>query len=181
VRGDKDYESAKFCIILSQTFHRISSDPDSPRIFLQDSIDKHDCWKNIEFWEGIIKYSINEEIYKQKNFNCESSEERQIRIKTTAFSQLLHFTFNMISFGIVKEKVRDTINKICRLFKIPEELSVQILNHVEECSSALEKHIKNEIIDDNIGNLLNNHNDLKLVFMIFLILFFMCKLNSFTF
>lgn len=77
----------------------------------------------------------------------------------------------MISFGIVKEKVRDTINKICRLFKIPEELSVQILNHVEECSSALEKHVKSEIIDDNIGNLLNNHNDLKLVFFFVFLVF----------
>ena len=136
MRGDKDYESAKFCIILSQTFHRISSDPDSPRIFLQDSIDKHDCWKNVEFWEGIIKYSINEEIYKQKNFNSESLEERQNRIKTTAFSQLLHFTFNMVSFGILKEKVIDTINRVCRLFKIPEELSQQILNYVDECSNS---------------------------------------------
>jgi len=80
----------------------------------------------------------------------------------------------MISFGIVKEKVRDTINKICRLFKIPEELSVQILNHVEECSKALVNHVNNEIIDDNIGNLLNNHNDLifvNIIYLIHLILF----------
>jgi len=74
----------------------------------------------------------------------------------------------MISFGIIKEKVKDTINKVCRLFIVPDELSNQILTHVEECSSALEKHIKNEIIDDNIGNLLNNHNDLKMVINLFM-------------
>ena len=51
----------------------------------------------------------------------------------------------MISFGILKEKVRDTIHKICRLFKIPEDMSTQILNHVEECSSTIEKKVKNEM------------------------------------
>lgn len=73
----------------------------------------------------------------------------------------------MISFGIVKEKVKDTINKICRLFKIPDDLSFQILNHVEECSTAIVKEVKSEIVDENIGNLLHNHNDLKLVIFIF--------------
>lgn len=125
----------------------------------------------MEFWEGIIKHSINEEVYKQKNFNSETIEERQTRIKTTAFSQLLHFTFNMTSFGILKEKVINTIDRICRKFKITEEFSQQILNHVDECCKNTEKKIKNEIIDDNNGNLLNNHNDLQMV-KIFLIFFF---------
>ncbi len=89
----------------------------------------------------------------------------------------------MISFGILKEKVRETINKICKLFKIPEDLSIQILNHVEECSISLVKHVKDEIIDDNIGNLLNNHNDLKLVnklifvFIIIIIISYLYSLN----
>jgi hypothetical protein len=69
----------------------------------------------------------------------------------------------MSSFGILKEKVLDTANRICRLFKLTEDLSQQILFHVDECSKANEKKVKNEIIDENIGSLLNNHNDLKMV------------------
>ena len=69
----------------------------------------------------------------------------------------------MSSFGILKEKVIDTSNRICKLFKLTEELSQQILFHIDECSKANEKKVKNEIIDENIGSLLNNHNDLKMV------------------
>ena len=52
---DKDFESTRFFMLLSQTFYKTASEPNKPRIFLQTAIEKHDIWKNMEFWEEIIK------------------------------------------------------------------------------------------------------------------------------
>lgn len=151
---ERDYESAKFCMILSQTFYRVSSDPNKPRIFLQQAIEGHEIWKQTEFWEGIIKYSIHEEVNHQKNYNIynqESPDDKQIRIQSIAFGQLLSFTFNMLSFEIPKERVRDTINSFCKSFKIPEEQSSQILKSVDEYTSTIDEQVKMDIIDDNLS------------------------------
>lgn len=69
----------------------------------------------------------------------------------------------MISFGILKEKVFETINKICKLFKTSEDYTQLIKTNVDEFTKSNEKKVKNEIIDENIGSLLNNHNDLQMV------------------
>ena len=53
----KDFEAAKYCMILSQTFFKKSTDPSNQNIFLQNTIENHDIWKNMEFWEQIIKCS----------------------------------------------------------------------------------------------------------------------------
>jgi hypothetical protein len=151
---EKDYESAKFCMILSQTFYRVSTDPNNLRIFLQAAIETHEIWKQTEFWEGIIKYSIHEEVYHQKNYNNytqESPDDKQLRIQSIAFGQLLSFTFNMLSFEIPKEKVRETINSFCKSFKIGEELSSQIIKSVDEYSSSFDQQVKMDIIDDNLS------------------------------
>src|SRR4051794_33012757 len=80
---EKDYESAKFCMIISQTFYKIHTDPNKPRIFLQEAIELHDIWKLTEFWEGIIKYSINEEIHNSRayhTYHSESADDKQMRV-----------------------------------------------------------------------------------------------------
>jgi len=52
---DKDYESAKACMILSQTFYRVSTELSTPRLFLQIAIESHIIWKDMEIWEWILK------------------------------------------------------------------------------------------------------------------------------
>lgn len=48
----KDYESARYCIILSQTYHYLSDD--CKKISLQQKIEKHDLLKTVDFWENFI-------------------------------------------------------------------------------------------------------------------------------
>lgn len=68
----------------------------------------------------------------------------------------------MVSFGIMKEKVINTINRICKMFKIPDDLSEQIMDYVYECSKNIEKKINKEIIDENSG-IFNNNNESHMV------------------
>jgi hypothetical protein len=151
---EKDFESAKFCMILSQTFYKISIDPHKPRIFLQEAIEGHEIWKQTEFWEGIIKYSINEEIHNQRAYyayGSESTEDKQMRIQSIGFGQLLSFSFNMLSFEISKEKVKETIYNFCKVYKIPEEMTGQIIKSIDEYTSTIDQQVKMDIIDDNLS------------------------------
>lgn len=167
---EKDFESAKFCMILSQTFYRVSNDPNKPRVFLQEAIESHDIWKQTEFWEGIIKYSIHEEVHNQRAYNAynqESADDKQLRIQSIAFGQLLSFAFNMLSFEIPREKVRDTINNFCKIFKIQEEMATQILKSVEDYTTSMDQQVKMDIIDDNLSVISDNLNDKNIVIFYF--------------
>jgi hypothetical protein len=162
---EKDFETTKFCMILSQTFYKANS-TGSPRVFLQQAIEGHEIWKRIDFWEGIIKYSIHEEVHYKKNHNFdyqESATDKQIRIQSIAFGQLLSFTFNMLSFEIPKERVRESINSFCGLYKIPEELSTQILKSVDEYTTTMDQQVKIDIIEDNLSVISSDINDKNLV------------------
>lgn len=60
----KDYEIIKTCMILSTTFYKKLDD----KILLQKEIMKNEIWKNPNFWEEIIDYSIKEEINNSKGY-----------------------------------------------------------------------------------------------------------------
>ena len=55
---DKDYDSAKNCMTISQALYKTASEPNKPRMFLQASIDKHQMWKKTEFWEDFLKCKL---------------------------------------------------------------------------------------------------------------------------
>ncbi len=52
---EKDFDSAKNCMTISQTLYKTASEPNKPRKFLQSLIDKHPMWTKIEFWEDFVK------------------------------------------------------------------------------------------------------------------------------
>jgi hypothetical protein len=165
---EKDYECAKFCMIISQTFYKVSSDPNKPRVFLQEAIDNHEIWKQTEFWEGIIRYSINEEIHNQRalhTYHSESPDDKQMRIQSVAFGQLLSFSFNMLSFLIPKEKVRETINNFCKIYKIQEDMAAQILKSVDDYTDSMDQQLKLDIIDDNLSSLSDEIGDKNIIYV----------------
>jgi hypothetical protein len=163
---EKDFEAAKFCMIISQTFYKVSNDPNKPRIFLQETIDSHDIWKHTDFWDGIIKFAVNEEIYNQRahhTYVSESADDKQTRIQSVAFGQLVTYTYNMLSFDISKEKAKETINNFCKIYKLPEELEIQILRSVDDYTPTTDEQIKNEIINDNLSTICNETNNKPIV------------------
>ena len=55
---EKDFDSTRFCMLLSQTFYKTATEPNKPRIFLQTAIEVHDIWKNVDYWEELIRCKI---------------------------------------------------------------------------------------------------------------------------
>jgi hypothetical protein len=163
---EKDFEGTKFCMIISQTFYKVSADMNKPRIFLQEAIDSHEIWKQTDFWEGIIKFAMNEQIHNQHVYHTyisESANDKQTRIQSVAFGQLVIYTYNMLSFYISKEKVKETINIFFKIYKLPEEMEIQILKSIEDYSPSTDQQIKNEIVDDNLSIICDEINDKPIV------------------
>lgn len=128
---DKDYESARYAIILSQTYHYFTEE--GLKVSLQDKIERHEVLKNMSFWENFIAYSIYEEIEKQNNSDIsESEEDKNSRIANIVFSQLLPITDNMLSFEVNKDNIKSCIISFSKQYNIAEELNQHILTMVDE-------------------------------------------------
>ena len=157
----KDYNSAKYCIILSQTFFKPSCDIVKKKIFLQSVIENHEIWKNIDVWEQMIKrklcyhlVSINEEMNKQSLFslyNFENPNDEKSRIENSVFGQLIIFIENMMSFDVNKQKVKDLVMEFCKIHSMSEELTLQISKQIDEYNVNTSQFIRNELVDDNLA------------------------------
>ena len=139
---DKDFDSLKSIIILSQTFY-LNSKKD---LFLNESIASIDIWKNKNFWEEIIEYSINRELNNSREFYMfldEKSENRNERINTTITSNIITFLYNMKLLNFPEEKYKELIDDLVQKFKIDGTNVYSTLNSI---NNAIE-----------IENNLNNH------------------------
>ena len=143
-----DYQSIKFCMILSQTFFLGKE----KNCLVQDEIQKNNIFKNETIWEGLIDYSLNEEINNQNNY-CnyfdEDKESREKRIHSLCYINLITFWYNMKIFGLPIQNCKNVIRKYAEKYQINE-------NDIFTCE-ATNNEIKEEIIstsiEDNIENI----------------------------
>lgn len=147
-RREKDFESIKLCMILSQTFYKISDN----KKYLQTEVKKNEIWKKRSFWEEIIEFSIKDEIHNAKGFKIfleESEEEREERVKQVANSILITFSYNMQLFDMPKEERKEIINKFVKKYDIKDFLFLD--NELEV----------NEIIDEVIIESVSSNLDIQ--------------------
>jgi hypothetical protein len=115
----KDYESIKTCMILSTTFYKKLDD----KILLQKEIMKNEIWKNPNFWEEIIDYSIKEEINNSKGYLIfleETEEKRKERVKYSANSVTTTFLYNMTLFQVPKKEKKNIIDLFLKKYEIED-------------------------------------------------------------
>ena len=132
-----DYFSLVKIISSSSTLYKISDDS-KEKIFLNKYIKSHEIWKKYDTWKNAIKYSINEEMHNQKNFNIYTEEDFNIkkkRINNIVKFQINYYLYNMIIYFEVKKSY---INDIISEFKIYYDLSediVETFNNIIENKS----------------------------------------------
>lgn len=132
---EKDYESAKNCIILSQTFY--IEDKEKKKHYLFESIINNKWLTSTEFWYGVIEKMIQIEFEKNESSNKEinaheTEEEKRRRISNIAFSQVLPYTNNMLDFKIDKSIILEVINSFVEKYKIEKEMADAIINNVKD-------------------------------------------------
>ena len=140
-----DYISIIKIISLSSSLYKIAENSNE-KIFLNRYIKSHKIWKRFEIWKGIIKYSINEEMHNQKNFNRyteENVENKKQRINNIVKFQISSYLNNMIYFDIKNNIIDDIISE----FKYYYDLEPNI---IEEFNKIIQNY--------NYENLKENNN-----------------------
>ena len=124
---EKDFQSAKNCIILSQTFYY---EEDNKKIYIDNKLKLNNWMKTIDFWKGIIDYMIETEINRQNssevNIKNESEEDKEKKISMIVFTQLITYCQVMLDFEIDKNNIVEILNVFIEKYKIDKELSSQI-------------------------------------------------------
>ena len=131
---EKDYNSAKNCIILSQTFY---IEEKGEKKYLFESIMNNKWLTSNEFWYGVIEKMIQKEFERNEKDNKdiishESEEDKKKRISNIAFSQVLPYTNNMLDFKMDKNVILEVISKFVKEYNIEKDLEEAIVNNVKE-------------------------------------------------
>ena len=138
---EKNYEEAKNCIILSQTFYteiflNKKRKKEKYKRYLFDYIVDNKWLSSTQFWEGIIDFMIqkeiekNELIIKEEN-SKETLEERRLRISNIGFSQLLSYTNNMLEFNIKKDIIKNLVDLFVKKYDIEKNMADIIYDNIE--------------------------------------------------
>ena len=122
---EKDFDSIKLILILSQTFYVNDNDK---KHYLDWEIKGHKIFSDKDFWEKYIKININNEIEKIiKNKNKMNGKA----YVDSAFSNIVPFCANMMDFGMTKDTLLEIIEPICKGFDLDEKSKATIQEVIE--------------------------------------------------
>ena len=157
----KDYQSTKNCIILSETFYyekenkkeKNKKEENIEKIYLIDYIKYYKLFQNIDFWEGIIEYMIQDEIIKnekinEKNKTNESPEDMKNKISNIGFSIVLSYTNTMNEFNISKENIIKIVETFVKKYNIEETFAQSIYDNVKDSPLPQINEENKKIFDD---------------------------------
>ena len=171
---EKDYEGAKNCIILSQTFYyEKQKGNDKKKKYLLDYIKNHNWLKSLEFWEGLTDFMIqgeikkNEDINKKNNF-IETPEQIKSRLGNIYFSQVLSISNSMIEFMIDKNDIYKLVDIFVNKYEIEKSIKQVIYENIKNTPYQIDDHEEEEDIKEkknkqNIKRKIqkNNNDNLK--------------------
>ena len=135
-----DYESAKNCLILSQTFYHEKPNPknkkEMKKIYLLEYIKYYKWLKSIDFWKGIIDFMTQNEISKTEKINKknkinESQTDFKNRLSNIGFSQVLSYTNNMKEFKINKEDIIKVVDYFVKKYEIDPTMAEAIYENIK--------------------------------------------------
>ena len=133
---EKDFDSAKNCIILSQTFYHEKKGKKKKKVYLFDYIKNNKWLKDLKFWEGIIEQMIQDEIKKNDNINkrnnlVETEEQAKSRLSNIAFSQVLSYSNSMVEFMINKDDINKVVDTFVKKYGVEKEMAEAIYENIK--------------------------------------------------
>ena len=133
---DEDFFCAKNIIILSQTFYILKGTKE--KIYLQQKIENHPVFKNLEFWQIFIQFTISNTIsnsiesdIKNGKILKESEKDSKKKYDNIIFTHLITLADNMIEFGNDISNIKTIIKQKINYYKINEDLENMIWSILE--------------------------------------------------
>ena len=153
----KDYETAKNCIILSQTFFYIDESKNK-KVYILEYIKKHPWLISLEFWKDFILIMILKEFIKFEDMNIETkinivknkniTDKMKPKIGEVLFSQIIPYVGNMIEFHVDKKYIIKIIDDINEKYNYLGNSNLESIYNLV-CSSKEElQKVKEEIKKD---------------------------------
>ena len=129
---DKDFVCIKLIIEISTNLFKLNKVSTNPRVFLYEYLKNNFLWKDIKFWENLIKYDINEEMHNQKKYYLYSQENdllKNLRIKDIIKSQVSTNLYNMNLFEIDSSLMFKIINYFSNYYELKSS-AIDFLNNI---------------------------------------------------
>ena len=118
IQKDADYHTADMVIVLSQTYY---IEEGTRKKYLQEGIIENKVFKDKNFWEEFLCYSINKEIMKtldiDQNLN-EDKEKVDYKLSNAVFAKILTLIDNMSEFGLDCQTIKDVLNPKINIYKL---------------------------------------------------------------
>ena len=113
---EKDFDSQKSLLILSQTFYKLEEDK---KIFIFNTIKFHELFQKEENWLNYIKYEIEDKINDKNKSQNESNKDDINKIKNEIIlSQITNLIPIMKNFDLDNQKLVNIINSIIDFYTI---------------------------------------------------------------
>ena len=132
---EKNYDDAKHCIIISQTF--FSEEKKTKKKFYLFELIKNNKWlKSLNFWDEFTNVMIqrdienNNKILGKEALEKEPLEQKKERISQVCLSQLLTFSENMVDFKLDKNDIFKIIDKKIEKFEIIDSFKNLIYENI---------------------------------------------------
>ena len=135
VLNDKDFESAKLIIDLSNILFRHTSDESGNKIFIISNLKSGKIIKSYEFWKELVKYDIIEEMHKQKKSEYGNNNEKKIKVKNIndiVLDKLNKYINDMINFGCKPNYLRQIIEEFNEYYHLNEIKVKNIIKIIDD-------------------------------------------------
>ena len=129
---EKDFQCIELIILISTNLYKLNKTSNNPRVFLYTLVKNNSIWKDIKFWENLIKYDINEEMHNQKKYYLYIEENdilQNIRIRDIIKSQLSNNLYNMNLFEVNSSLMFKIINYFSNFYELQPTV-VENLNNI---------------------------------------------------
>ena len=143
IQQDADYHAAEMIIVLSQTYY---IEEGTRKKYLQESFKENKTFKDKNFWEQFLCYSINKEIMKTLNLDQKIKEDKEksdYKYSNIVFAQILTLIDNMFEFDLDCETIKEVLNPKISVYKLndmlKETINDVILSKQEQKMKELEE------------------------------------------
>ena len=130
-----DYEKAKNCIILSQTYYFVLN---NEKIYIFQLINNNKWLKSPHFWRGFIDCMIKQELERTANFKAQ-------KLNDILLTQLLPYVNNMVGFNMDKRIIIKIIDEISEKYKYLNEESMLTIFTLLGCNKEQIETYRKEI------------------------------------
>ena len=124
---EKDFHSIEMAIILSKTYYILEN---GKKLYIQNLLKNKDYFKDKNFWQQLLIYSISKEVIRSKKSNENGISQNNNIINENndniIFSQILSLIDNMSDFCIEGEMIKQIIEPELDYYKINDNLKSTI-------------------------------------------------------